>query len=90
LAASVALAVVRSNTAAAQQAAAGSGTVTPDIEHADTDSDQPRTDEGNSRLCSIGGNMPHAVPSSFADGIEGIRFTPGNPFAIRGGLQVFF
>jgi hypothetical protein len=26
----------------------------------------------------------------FADGIDSITFTPGNPFAIRGGLQIFF
>ncbi len=33
-----------------------------------------------------------AVPrrTRFADGIDGISFTPGNPFGVRGGLQIFF
>jgi hypothetical protein len=26
----------------------------------------------------------------FADWIERISFTPGDPFALRGGLQIFF
>lgn len=44
--------------------------------------------------CLASGNRPSPtsmMPDSvFADGIEGIPFTPGPPFSIRGGIQVFF
>ncbi len=30
------------------------------------------------------------MTGSFADGIEGLTFTPGSPFGVRGGLQIFF
>lgn len=48
----------------------------------------------NNQPCLAGGNRPNpTVPGGmgvFADGIESITFTPGNPFAVRGGLQIFF
>jgi hypothetical protein len=43
--------------------------------------------------CPVQGSRPAgfqgAMPA-FADGIDGISFTPGNPFGVRGGLQIFF
>lgn len=52
--------------------------------------DPPR----NLQPCLAGGNRPNQPLDQnigvFADGVEGISFTPGNPFAVRGGLQIFF
>jgi hypothetical protein len=48
----------------------------------------------NNQPCLAGGNRPNQVSNGmagvFADGIDGITFTPGIPFAVRGGLQIFF
>ena len=38
--------------------------------------------------CPASGNRP--AQNFFSDGIEGVSFTPGNPFGIRGGLQISF
>lgn len=38
--------------------------------------------------CPVQGTRPAA--GTAAEGIEGITFTPGNPLAVRGGIQVFF
>ncbi|MGH7787150.1 MAG: TonB-dependent receptor [Candidatus Binatia bacterium] len=41
--------------------------------------------------CQPQGNRPYAQPDPYTNpGIEGITFTPGAPFAVRGGLQIFF
>jgi hypothetical protein len=34
-------------------------------------------------------SMVNAMPIA-ADGIDGVSFTPGNPFGVRGGIQIFF
>jgi len=38
--------------------------------------------------CPVQGSRPSS--NGFANGIEGVSFTPGNPFGVRGGLQIFF
>jgi len=38
--------------------------------------------------CQAMGQRP--ALDSFSDGIEGLTFTPGSPFNVRGGIQVFF
>lgn len=48
----------------------------------------------NNQPCLASGSRPNQVSNGmvgvFADGIDSLTFTPGNPFAIRGGLQIFF
>ena len=45
-------------------------------------------EEGPNQPCPQTGDLPR---NNFAaNGVDGINFTPGNPFNIRGGLQVFF
>jgi hypothetical protein len=46
--------------------------------------------QSNSQPCLASGNRPNVMPPIAADGIEGITFTPGPPFAVRGGVQFFF
>ncbi len=43
---------------------------------------------GAGQPCPAQGSRPAQV--AFADGIDGVSFTPGNPFAVRAGLQIFF
>lgn len=38
--------------------------------------------------CPVQGSRP--AQNAFADGSDDVSFTPGNPFGVRGGLQVFF
>lgn len=40
--------------------------------------------------CPVMGSRPNQPMPTFADGIEGITFTPGTPFGVRGGIQFFF
>jgi hypothetical protein len=47
-----------------------------------------RGEEGPGQPCPDSGSLP--ADMFLADGIEGITFTPGAPFSIRGGIQVFF
>ena len=49
-----------------------------------------RGEEMGGQPCPVTGSRPHDMPPTFAEGIEGITFTPGAPFAVRGGLQIFF
>ena len=46
-----------------------------------------RSDEGTA-ACPTSGNVPSQ--NFTAAGIDGISFTPGSPFNVRGGLQIFF
>ncbi|MFN8644773.1 MAG: TonB-dependent receptor plug domain-containing protein [Candidatus Binatia bacterium] len=43
---------------------------------------------GTDQPCPVQGSRP--AMGTYADGIDGVSFTPGNPFGVRGGLQVFF
>lgn len=46
---------------------------------------------GTGQRCPVQGSRPYMAPmGTYADGIDGVSFTPGNPFGVRGGLQVFF
>ena len=47
-----------------------------------------RSEEATGQPCPATGSLPSSA--FLADGIEGITFTPGAPFNIRGGIQVFF
>jgi hypothetical protein len=47
-----------------------------------------RNEEATGQPCPDSGSLPAA--DLLAEGIEDITFTPGSPFAIRGGIQVFF
>jgi outer membrane receptor protein involved in Fe transport len=47
-------------------------------------------DEEGDMNCPITGNVPSASPPITAAGNPGITFTPGNPFNLRGGVQIFF
>ncbi len=42
----------------------------------------------NNQPCPASGNRP--AQNFFSDGIEGVSFTPGNPFGVRAGLQISF
>jgi hypothetical protein len=42
----------------------------------------------NNQPCPAGGSRPSQGFAS--QGIEGVSFTPGNPFGVRGGLQISF
>ncbi len=51
--------------------------------------------QSNAQPCQAQGNRPNqpqpdSMTGSFADGIEGLTFTPASPFGVRGGLQIFF
>jgi hypothetical protein len=43
---------------------------------------------GTGQPCPVQGSRP--AMNTYADGIDGVSFTPGNPFGARGGLQIFF
>ncbi|MGD9764495.1 MAG: TonB-dependent receptor [Candidatus Binatia bacterium] len=43
---------------------------------------------GTGQPCPAQGSRPSQM--AFADGINGIAFTPGSPFGVRAGLQIFF
>jgi len=51
-------------------------------------------EQGTGQPCPNTGSLPSPPndpgASILADGVDGITFTPGNPFNVRGGLQVFF
>ena len=56
-----------------------------------------RGEEGSGQPCPTTGSLPTfpnpnppPTTGNFAQGIEGLTITPGTPFAIRGGLQIFF
>ena len=34
--------------------------------------------------------QPGGTVGSFADGVEGLTFSPNSPFGVRGGIQIFF